>query len=231
MDIYLTDLETGDRFRFPMLPERISVSLGNEFASYSILGIGTVKAPSGQSLDLISWEGIFPGEGRKDMPLIREWQNPQEAFRWIENCKVVLPTAKKLNLLVTETAINVDVYLDSFTNTYSGGMGDIGYQISFVQGKDLTVTATSVGSSSTDSETKSDGDSASTEDNRTNPPMDTTYTVVKGDSLWKISQSFWGEGARYGELYQANQTTIDSENAKYGNSKYTIYPGQVFTIP
>ncbi len=237
MDIYLTDLETGDSLRFPMLPEKISLSMGNDFASYSILGIGTVRAPSGQSLDTISWEGMFPGEGRKGMPYVKEWVSPLECFRWLENCKVVLPNTKKLNLLVTETAINVDVYLESFSKTYSGGMGDVGYRVSFVQGKDLTVTATSSTSSmnltsSTSTEESFVGDdSASTEDNRSSPPVATTYTVVKGDSLWAIAQSFWGAGSRYEELYLANQSMIDADNGKYGNSKYTIYPGQVFTIP
>lgn len=228
MDIYLTDLETGDSLRFPMLPQEISLSMGNQFASYSILGIGEVRAPSGQSLDTVSWDGILPGEGRKNMPYVKEWLDPQEVYRWIEHCKVVLPTTKKLNLLVTETAINLDVYLESFSKSYSGGMGDISYEISFVQAKDLTVTATYV--ATVEEETIGD-DAGSTEENRCSPPEPTTYTVVRGDSLWAISQRYLGAGSRYGELYEANKSTIDSDNGRYGNSKYTIYPGQVFTIP
>lgn len=226
MDIYLTDLATGDRLRFPMLPEEISLSMGNQFASYSILGIGEVRAPSGQKLDTVSWDGLLPGEARKNMPYVKEWLDPQECFRWIEHCKVVLPSTKKLNLLVTETAINLDVYLGEFSKTYTGGMGDISYRISFVQAKDLTVTATYIAT-----EESTGDDSASTEENRSCPPDPTTYTVVKGDSLWAIAQRFLGAGSRYGEIYEVNKTTIDRDNARYGNSKYTIYPGQVFTIP
>lgn len=51
MDIYLTNLKTKDRLRFPMLPTEISVNKGNQFASYSIIDIGEVKIPSGTSLD------------------------------------------------------------------------------------------------------------------------------------------------------------------------------------
>lgn len=227
MDIYLTDLETGDSLRFPILPEEISLSLGNEFANYSILGLGEVRSPSGVSLETVSWSGIFPGESRQNFPFIREWIDPLEAYRWIENCKVSLPNTKKLQLLITETAINLDVYLDSFSKSYTGGMGDMGYRISFVQAKDLTVTAIS----SAASEDSSENDSTSTEDNRSTPPTSETYTVVKGDSLWAIAQKFLGAGARYTEIYNTNQSTIDEWNTKYGNSKYTIYPGQVFTIP
>ncbi len=216
MDIYLTNLDTGDSFRFPMLPEEIHLSLGNQFASYSILGLGEVRAPSGVALDSVSWEGIFPGESRQDMPFIREWVTPQEAFRWIEECKVALPSTKKLQLLITETTINLEVYLESFQKTYSAGMGDIGYSITLIQAKDLTVTATS---------STSLGDAASTEDNRSTPTI-TSYTVVKGDNLWTIAQRFLGAGSRFGEIYELNKDII-GEN----NSKYVIYPGQVFTLP
>lgn len=223
MDIYLRDLETGDTLRFPMLPEQIACSMGNGFASYSLLGIGELKVPSGQNLDVISWEGMFPSESRKDMPYVRQWIAPLEAYRWLENCKVALPRTKKLNLLVTETALNLDVYLESFRVTHSGGMGDIFYSISFVEGKDLLVTASS--------STQLGLIEEAMEDTRYSYEDNGTYTVVKGDSLWGIAQKFYGAGSRYEEIYTANQSTIDAGNALYGNSKYTIYPSQVFRIP
>ncbi len=225
MDIYLTDLEVGDTFQFPMLPETISTTMGNQFASYSILGIGEIKVPSGVSLDTISWDGIFPGEHRQYQPYIKNWVNPLEAFKWLENCKAQVGKSKKLRLLVTETALNIDVYLDSVTKTYSQGYGDINYQISLVQAKDLIVTATS---STTATDGTSTTDSSGT---RPSPPESTTYTVVSGDSLWAIAQKLLGNGSRYPEIYEANSSTIDERNSGTGNSKYTIYAGQIFTIP
>lgn len=62
------------------------------------------------------------------------------------------------------------------------------------------------------------------------PPAQ-THTVVKGDSLWAIAQKTMGNGNRYSELYEANKQQIDDRNRGTGNTKYTIYPGQVFTIP
>lgn len=58
-----------------------------------------------------------------------------------------------------------------------------------------------------------------------------TYTVKKGDCLWAIAQSHMGNGSKYPELYAANKADIDARNSGTGNPKYTIYPGQVFTIP
>lgn len=229
MDIYLKDYETGSTLRFPMLPEKISLTLGNTFGSYSILGLGEVKAPAGQSLSTVSWSGMFPGECRKEMGFVRGWLPPQACCSWIEQGKVALPKRKKLHLLVTETSINLDVYLERFTQSYGGGMGDVFYDISFVQGKDLLVTASSSVASGEESFLGSD--SESTEENRDSPGRSGLYTVVKGDSLWRISLAYYGTGLRYGEIYQENQAVIDEENARYQNSKYTIYPGQVFVIP
>lgn len=63
------------------------------------------------------------------------------------------------------------------------------------------------------------------------PPTKKTYTVVKGDSLWSIAQKMMGNGNRYPDLYKANKAQIDARNKGTGNTKYTIYPKQVFIIP
>lgn len=225
MDIYLTDLDTGEELRFPMLPEKIRVAVGNEFGSYQILGSGEVKIPSGVALDRISWSGIFPGWIRKNAPYIKEWIPIRDAIKWLEHAKRKVGHSKKLRLLVTETPVNIDVYLDSFSGEYQGGHGDYVYDLSLVQAKDLYVKSSPVlVDSSTTVET-----TVTVE--RPEPPVETTYTVVRGDCLWSIAQRYYGSGARYDEIYFANQSTIDSKNAIYGNTKYTIYPGQIFTIP
>ena len=52
----------------------------------------------------------------------------------------------------------------------------------------------------------------------------TTYTVKKGDNLWNIAKKFYGSGAQYTKIYEANRGVI-------GGNPNLIYPGQVFTIP
>ena len=52
-------------------------------------------------------------------------------------------------------------------------------------------------------------------------PSGTTYTVVPGDTLWGISEAFYGTGTRYPEIASANG--IENPNL--------IFPGQVFIIP
>jgi hypothetical protein len=56
------------------------------------------------------------------------------------------------------------------------------------------------------------------------PAQATTYTVVKGDCLWNIAKKFYGSGAKYTTIYNANKSVI-------GGNPNLIYPGQVLTIP
>lgn len=224
MEIYLTDLETNTRLRFPMLPESINVQTATQFYNYQIIKIGEVRLPSGESLQGISWNGILPGERRKNEPYIKKWKNPASIHKQLRSYR-----AKKLKLMVTETVINLNVYISNYTFDLANGYGDISYSIQFVQAKDLKVYASGASGKSTGTadtaENKPQGDP------RPEPPPAKTYTVVKGDSLWAIAQKIMGDGSKYPALYGANTAVIDPRNQKYNMPKYTIYAGQVLTIP
>lgn len=211
MDIYLTDLETGDRLRLPMLPEKINVQAGTLFQGYTILSVGEIKIPAGEELTALSWQGILPGENRKYEPYIREWSDPN---RMQSQWSIFRAKKKILRLLVTETPINHNVYLERYTVEYSGGYGDYNYSINFTQAKDLKVSTVlpDVQAARTGPETA-----------RPEQPPATTYTVVKGDTLWSIAQRYLGSGSRYSEIHDANRDVI-------GSNPNSLKPGQVLTI-
>ena len=56
--------------------------------------------------------------------------------------------------------------------------------------------------------------------NITDNKSNRTYTVQKGDSLWKIAERELGRGTRYKEIKELNSLKTD-----------TIYPGQVLKLP
>jgi nucleoid-associated protein YgaU len=53
------------------------------------------------------------------------------------------------------------------------------------------------------------------------PPAPRTYTVVSGDTLWAISERFYGDGSKY-------QVIADASGV---SNRDLIHPGQVLTIP
>lgn len=55
------------------------------------------------------------------------------------------------------------------------------------------------------------------------PAPQRTHTVVKGDTLWGISQRYYGNGTQWPRIYDANRSKI--------KDPHWIFPGQVFVIP
>lgn len=57
-----------------------------------------------------------------------------------------------------------------------------------------------------------------------NPPTgQRTHTVVRGNTLWGIALKYYGKGALYPRIFDANRNKIRNPNL--------IYPGQVFVVP
>ena len=56
-------------------------------------------------------------------------------------------------------------------------------------------------------------------------PAAVMYTVVKGDTLWKIAETHYGKGkgAKYDVIFEANRPMLTHPDK--------IYPGQVLRIP
>lgn len=55
-------------------------------------------------------------------------------------------------------------------------------------------------------------------------PPEKTYTVVGGDSLWKIAAHFYGNGAQFPKIIAGNPGQLKDEHS-------VIHPGDVLVIP
>lgn len=229
MNIYIKNLKTKELLRLPMLPTEVTGTIENKMLSYSIIDRGDVEIPIGTSLDTYSWSAMFPGKHRKNDPYIRAYTPPKMCDNFMRALKTKNGKPVKAKLMITKTHVNLDVYLQSYSPTESGGYGDISYSVTFIRAKDLKVKEVSekkasdksgTGKKKTELKNKPAGKSEA----RTSPPKAKTYTVKSGDCLWKIAQKFYGKGSDYTKIYQANKKEI-------GSNPNLIYPGQVFKIP
>lgn len=148
MDIYLTEMQgepadpKGYQMRFQSLPEKIEVSTGASFHTFDIVNLGDTCLPHGEELVGVNWEAYFFGEARNGTSgdVIHTWQDPETAKNKLVSWQ---SSHQLLRLNITKTWVNYDVYVESLDWNYSGGYGDINYQISFKQARNPQIIVNS----------------------------------------------------------------------------------------
>ncbi len=66
-------------------------------------------------------------------------------------------------------------------------------------------------------------DRAAPESAPVSAPAQRTYTVVSGDTLWKIADRMYGNGSKYMKIFEANTGVLEHPDR--------ILPGQDLVIP
>lgn len=213
---YQMYLKSEELFRFPVLPEEITIKYEGDNDNINVCGIGEVTIMQDMSASIISFSSFFPNQyfsgcNYTNIP------DPSEAVDTI-----VAMVASKTPVKFTLTGnMNISMYctISSFKTTEKGGdIGSVYYDITLKEYKEVTLKQITVNSTTkiaTISATSSRTDTTSTP---------STYTVVSGDCLWNIAKKYYGSGSEYMTIYNANKSII-------GSNPNLIYPGQVLTIP
>lgn len=224
MDIYLKEKSNSNaRFRFPSLPETAKVKNTTNYQSYDIIGKGSVKIPKGMDSGNLSWSHVFFGQKHTNGLLGGVWIAPTECIKIIQDWQ---QKGTVLNLMVTETAINKDVTIKSFDFAPIGAAGDYEYDISFEEYRELKAYTTD--------ELKIESYVKKVVA-RPAPEPSRQHTIVYGDTLWGLAQKYYGNGALWTKIFDANAETLDNDAKKWGrknsNKGNWIWPGTVITIP
>ena len=212
-----------DTFTFPSLPERIGISGGAVYQTYSLLA-GRASIPGGKDIKSVKWSGTFFGRKRRRTVLVQQWEEPAECIRFLEDA---MKSGKTLNLIVDEAPINLDVTISTLSYEAVGAYGDIEYTIELEEASALKVYTVSE---------KNIQPLAKTVETRPETRASQAYTVVSGDNLWKIARRFYGgSGSDWKKIYDANAAAIEETAKKYGKTSsdngHWIYPGCILTIP
>lgn len=116
-----------------------------------------------------------------------------------------------LRLIVTDTPVNFPVLLGPVRHGQKDGTGDVYVTLELRRYRELTKESAEV-----NQDTGNLGRAASQEKKE-----ETSYTVVKGDTLWGICRRTYGDGTLAWKLAEFNGI----KNANL------IYPGQVVRLP
>lgn len=226
MYIYLSEISNGAaRFVFPSMPERVQVKNSTNYQIINIIDKGECKIPRGMDTGVISWSGVFFGESKMHEPIVKQWNSPTECKKILEGWQ---EQGTVLRLLITETNINYDVTISQFSYEDYGGHGNAEYSISFCRHKSLKIYTTD------ELEIVKFEKKVVTRPEPAPPPAQ-TYTVSSGDTLWGIAQNFYGNGAQWQDIYNANADTIESTAQEHGfgssDNGHWIWSGEVLVIP
>lgn len=228
----------GREYAIPVLPERLTVKSPGNNEKAQILEIGDINILRKKGLRELSWKALYP---INDAPFVsgKAAISPADFIKAIQSQRDSLKPLRFL-LIGNDLDINVNMGIEKFEYEEKyGEVGDIYYEVELKEWKNyapqrivLSVPAVPAATAApVQVSARTPVAQVQAAPRPGNPPQARTYTVVRGDSLWAIAQRLYGNGTRYPEIYRANQALIDGRNRGTRNSKYTIFPGQVFQIP
>lgn len=205
----------------PITPKSIKVTIPNNNSGIDLVNGEEYRVVKKGGLRDISFECLFPNfeypfaqyvysEFRPPEYFIgqlRDMKEKKEAFQFILNRK--LPNGEYF------WSDNIRVVLEDFNITESSDNGfDVLVDIKL---KECITHITTIVDENGSSSTKRDDESSP------KPKEDTSYSVKKGDSLWEIAKSHYGDGSKYTKILDANKSKIKNSNM--------IYPEQELVIP
>lgn len=229
--------DDDDVLTFPITPGELSVKVGSNNKTVTLIGEGDINILKSPSLIEVEFEARFP---MRQYPYAREYTSFNTYFKKFEELK---EQRKSFRFIVARTTpsgkrtwdTNLLVALEDFTLNESADEGDdvlISFKLKQYKDygvKTLKVSATKLSKPTTTSTSKK----ARSTNNKTKSAK--THVVKSGDCLWNIAKKYYGNGSKYTVIYKANKSAIEADAKKHGkrssSNGHWIWPGLKLTIP
>ena len=212
----------------PIAPDKLQVKINNANDTLTLINEGQINILKTPELTDVEFECIIPQTKYPFASYRSGFKNASYFLDYFESLKV---DKKPFQFIVSRTlpngkvlfSTNIKVSLEDYKITEQAKDGfDLKVKIKLKQYRDYgtkTVNIKMSGSKPTATVQNARAAGASPD-----PTGAQSYTVVRGDCLWNIAKRFYGNGAKYTVIYNANKEVI-------GANPNLIYPGQVLTIP
>lgn len=217
----------------PVLPEKIKITVKGQTTSIDIEKFGEVLCKGKRDAITISFSSFFPPLWGANYCacLQKDFKAPQKWHKWM----LALENASKPCHFVLEgSPFAIDMFADiiSYSADEQGGdVGTINYTVELKEHRTPSVTKYTV--KTTKKKTTKKKTSSGKRTN--NKAQAKTYTIKNGDCLWNIAKKFYGSGAQYTKILNANKSTLDKAAKKHGHSNCKngnlIFAGTKIKIP
>lgn len=223
-----------DKCLLPIAPQKLQIKINNANKTLTLMNQGQVNILKTAELTDIEFECEIP---QVNYPFATYKSGFKGACYFLDHFENLKTGKRPFQFIVSRTLPNgkvlfstdIKVSMESYTMIEQAKNGfDLTVKIALKEWRDYGTKYVTLKTGKSDAKTNAKPvitvQQTRAADTSPAPKTSQTYTVAKGDCLWIIAKRFYGSGAKYTKIYEANKATI-------GDNPNLIYAGQVLTIP
>lgn len=214
--MWLTYNAEKEKMRIPVLPEVFKVKNGSKNDFVNVTGLGEIVIIQSRPAMQFSFSSFFPATRFQGLQT-KKMREPLNLIKKINKWK---SNGKPVHFICTSADVDLYCTIEDFNYEESGGdVGTYKYSITLKEYREIAIRQVDVDKKKKKAKVKK---GAKQRVNNKEKPK--TYKVKTGDCLWNIAKKYYGDGAQWKKIYNANKKII-------GSNPNLIRAGQVLALP